>query len=333
MVRLRIKVARWILEQIFPETADALKIWIEDANGKISQKIVDREWALHADLAAWRVWWSSLTTPTGPTDPEFPKQDGHDAPVEPQATAVIKTEAAEPPSPPTESTIDAGVRLVALVASVGELQERALEESEWRDAYKRHLKSLRIGDSLMVVPSWDEPTDVGSRQVIRLDPGLAFGTGHHPTTRMCLKFVEEFVRPGASVLDVGCGSGILSIAAAKLGAGSVLGFDVEADAVMAAGRNIEENKVEEVATVIEGTFQTGAGAGHYDLVLANISANVIIGSAKHFAPAAKPAGAIVFSGVLEERGDEVVDALITAGLVVSEVRQEGDWLAILAVRS
>ena len=235
--------------------------------------------------------------------------------------------------PRRRAAIDAGVRLVALVASVGELQERALEESEWRDAYKRHLKSLRIGDSLMVVPSWDEPTDVGSRQVIRLDPGLAFGTGHHPTTRMCLKFVEEFVRPGASVLDVGCGSGILSIAAAKLGAGSVLGFDVEADAVMAAGRNIEENKVEEVATVIEGTFQTGAGAGHYDLVLANISANVIIGSAKHFAPAAKPAGAIVFSGVLEERGDEVIDALITAGLVVSEVRQEGDWLAILAVRS
>jgi ribosomal protein L11 methyltransferase len=233
--------------------------------------------------------------------------------------------------PRRRAAIDAGVRLVALVATVGELQERALEETEWRDAYKRHLKSLTIGDSLMVVPSWDEPTDVGSRQVIRLDPGLAFGTGHHPTTRMCLKLVEELVQPGASVLDVGCGSGILSIAAAKLGADSVLGFDVEADAVMAAGRNIVENKVEAVATVVEGTFQTGAG--QYDLVLANISAKVIIANAEHFASAAKPTGAIVFSGVLEERGDEVTAALVAVGLKVNEIRQEGDWLAIVAAHS
>jgi len=234
--------------------------------------------------------------------------------------------------PKRRAGIDAGVRLVALVASVGELQERSIEESEWRDAYKRHLKSLTIGDRLMV-PSWDEPTDIGSRKVIRLDPGLAFGTGHHPTTAMCLKLVEEFVRPGASVLDVGCGSGILSIAAAKLGAGSVLGFDVETDAVTAAGRNCIENEVEGVVTVVEGTFQTGAGDGEYDLVLANISAKVIIGNAEHFARAMKPRGAIVFSGVLAERGDEVNVALIAAGLAVSEVRQEGDWLAICAAHS
>jgi ribosomal protein L11 methyltransferase len=235
--------------------------------------------------------------------------------------------------PRRRAAIDAGVRLVALVASVGKLCERVIEETEWRDAYKRHLKSLRIGDSLMVVPSWDEPADVGSRQVIRLDPGLAFGTGHHPTTRMCLKLVEELVRPGASVLDVGCGSGILSIAAAKLGAGSALGFDVEADAVIAAGRNIVANEVEAVAKVVEGTFQTGAGAGQYDLVFANISAKVILGNAEHFARAAKPGGVIVISGILQERGDEVTAALVDVGLGVNEVRQEGDWLAILAAHS
>ena len=91
--------------------------------------------------------------------------------------------------------IDAGVRLIALVAPIGELTERAIEEAEWREAYKRHLRTLTIGKRLMVVPSWDEPRSVGSRVVIRLDPGLAFGTGHHPTTAMCLRFVEELLQP------------------------------------------------------------------------------------------------------------------------------------------
>lgn len=233
--------------------------------------------------------------------------------------------------PARRAGIDAGVRLIALVAPIGELTERAIEEAEWRDAYKRHLRSLTIGKRLMVVPSWDEPRSVGSRVVIRLDPGLAFGTGHHPTTAMCLQFIEELLETGARVLDVGCGSGILSIAAAKLGAADVLGLDINPDAVSAADRNAVDNGVDRVVTAVQGTLESRTGDGPFDLVLANISAKVIIVSAEHIAAASKPGGAIVCSGIIAERGDEVTGAIGAAGLGINEVRQEGDWLAIHAV--
>ncbi len=232
--------------------------------------------------------------------------------------------------PHRRSSIDAGVRLVALIAPIGELTERTIEEAEWREAYKRHLRALKVGERLLVVPSWDEPESTGSREVIRLDPGLAFGTGHHPTTRMCLQFVEELLEPGASVLDIGCGSGILSIAAAKLGASRVLGIDIDPDAVVIAGRNVADNEVGEVVTVDEGTLQSGAGDGRFNLVLANISARVIVDTARYIAGATRPGGAIVCSGVVLDRGDEVATALAALGLAVTEIRQEGDWLAICA---
>ncbi len=250
----------------------------------------------------------------------------------PDAPATLRTYLpADDQLPARRAGIDAGVRLIALVAPIGDLTERAIEEAEWRDAYKRHLRTLTVGKRLMVVPSWDEPRSVGSRVVIRLDPGLAFGTGHHPTTAMCLQFVEELLEPAACVLDVGCGSGILSIAAAKLGATRVLGLDIDPDAVSAANRNAADNEVDRVVTAVEGTLESRQGDGPFDLVLANISAKVIIASAEHIAAVAKPLGAVVCSGVLAERGDEVTGALAAAGLRVSEVRQEEEWLAIHAV--
>ena len=150
--------------------------------------------------------------------------------------------------------IDVGVRLVAHVGPVTELVARTVDEDEWQNSWKDHFQVLRVGRRLVVKPTWREyeprPTDV----VIVLDPGMAFGTGHHPTTRSCLEQLERMVAPGASVLDFGCGSGILSIAASKLGASSVLGVEADSSAVRVAKQNARENGVQHNVLVVEGTL-------------------------------------------------------------------------------
>ena len=127
--------------------------------------------------------------------------------------------------------IDLGVRLVAHVSPVSPLQETVVEEEDWQHAWKEHFHVLRVGKRMVVSPTWREHKAKKSDIVVTLDPGMAFGTGHHPTTRMCLELLEKMVKPVMSVLDVGCGSGILSIAAAKLRARSVLGLEIDSVAL------------------------------------------------------------------------------------------------------
>ena len=137
--------------------------------------------------------------------------------------------------------IDVGVRLMSQLTCMSPLTQRVIEEREWAEAWKEHFHPLRVGERLVVAPSWREFAPGEGDVVIRLDPGMAFGTGHHPTTRMCLEEVEALVEPGMEVLDAGCGSGILSIAAALLGARRAFGLDVEEVAVSVAQANAAEN--------------------------------------------------------------------------------------------
>ena len=228
--------------------------------------------------------------------------------------------------------IETGLRLIALVGEVGALTERSIEEHEWRDSYRRHLTALSVGRRLLVLPIWEDGARHRGREVIRLDPGLAFGTGHHPTTAMCLELIEQLVRPGCRVLDLGCGSGILAIAAAKLGAASVLCLDVEGQAVEAARVNLRRNGVDGAVRAERGTLPGGAGGGAFDLVVANISSRVVIDLAPHIAAVVAPGGSAVVSGVVADGADRVEGALGEAGLAVAEVRREGDWLAIRSGR-
>ena len=223
--------------------------------------------------------------------------------------------------------IDAGVRLIAHVGPVGEVTESTIEESDWRTAHTRHLGSLVIGKRLFVVPTWERCEVPEGREVIRLEPGLAFGTGHHPTTAMCLKLIEDVLCPGSSVLDLGCGSGILSIAAAKLGAASVLGLDVDAQAVSAALANMHRNGVGHVASAVEGTLPDGAAGRGFDLVVANISSTVVIDLAQHMTSAVRTGGSLLASGMVVDKRPQVTEALEAAGLSVDGVTRVGDWLA------
>lgn len=215
---------------------------------------------------------------------------------------------------------------------------RQVEDQNWMEAWKQHYKPILIGRRLVIVPAWMESPDPG-RVAIKIDPGMAFGTGTHPTTQLCLELMEnqfESSHP-SHVIDVGCGSGILSIAAIKLGARTALGVDIDAGSVQNSRENANANDVgEEFILGVGSVDEIRKGQFIFDkapLVIANILAPVIVrlfdgGLADLMAPD----GAIILSGILEEQAQRVIEAAHARGLRVSERRQMGDWVALTVIR-
>ncbi len=210
-----------------------------------------------------------------------------------------------------------------------------VKEEDWAEAWKRHYHPLRLGRRLYIRPQWTtlpdpRPDDI----VLVMDPGMAFGTGTHPTTQLCLIAVEEHLtaRPAVDVLDLGCGSGILGIAALKLGAARVLALDTDELAVRATAQNAAYNEVSERLTVQQGSLETlRHSARHFDLLLVNILAKVIITLCDAgLGDVLRAGGAAVFSGIINEQADEVEAALRRAGLEPYRRRSQGDWVAIEA---
>ena len=227
---------------------------------------------------------------------------------------------------------------------IGELTVRVVHEADWAEAWKRHFPVLRIGRRLVIRPTWRrhraQPDDV----VLALDPGMAFGTGLHPTTRLCLAEIEaladegrlETGRGGAApegvrVLDVGCGSGILAIASVRLGAASAVACDVDSIAVEATTSNARRNRLARRVRAIPGSVPTGRGP--FDVVLANLVASLLIALARDLAAEVRPGGVLVASGIFVDREADVRSALAKAGLAVEGRRTEGDWVALRLHRS
>ena len=226
--------------------------------------------------------------------------------------------------------IDVGVRLVAHVGPVTELVARTVDEDEWQNSWKDHFHVLRVGRRLVVKPTWREYEPRASDVVIVLDPGMAFGTGHHPTTRACLEQLERLVVPGASVLDFGCGSGILSIAASKLGASSVLGVEADSSAVRVAKQNARENGVQHNVLVVEGTLpRPEARPGGFDVAVANISAKVVSEASTELVRAVKPGGAVIASGIILDNKAVVERSMAGAGAALSDTIVDGDWVTLV----
>jgi ribosomal protein L11 methyltransferase len=226
-----------------------------------------------------------------------------------------------------------GLWHLAQLRAMSEPQVRELAEEDWTEAWKKHYTILHLGKHIVVKPSWLEYAPAPDDVIVELDPGMAFGTGLHPTTRMCLVFLEDRVTRGSRVLDVGTGSGILSIAAAKLGAGEVLALDLDPVAVDTAGRNVAANHAEYVVRVLRGSLEADTGRNHFDLICINILAEVISDLALALAAVLRPGGVIIASGILDFKSDDVVEALKASGIVVSEKMQEEDWVAIVGARS
>ena len=214
---------------------------------------------------------------------------------------------------------------------------KQVADQNWMEAWKQHYKPILIGKRLVVVPAWMESPDP-NRVAIKIDPGMAFGTGTHPTTQLCLELMEPFFDHGPSrVIDVGCGSGILSIAALKLGANQALGVDIDAGSVKNARENADMNKVGDefilgigsVDEIRNGQFAFAKAP----LVLANILAPVIVRLFDAgLVELIEADGAIILSGILQEQEERVLEAAQAQGLRLNERRQIGDWVALCMIR-
>ena len=229
-----------------------------------------------------------------------------------------------------------------------EAQYRSIEDTNWAEAWKQHYRPIQIGRKLIVVPAWLEAPS-GERKVVRIDPGMAFGTGTHPSTQLCLEIIEGLagfaetqkvsktfrIFRNVDVIDLGCGSGILAIAALKLGAHRALGVDIDADAIAAARENAELNGVADRLELGEGSLAEVL-AGSYSLsqaplVLANILAPVILRMFDEgLSGLVTLGGLLVVAGILAEQAEEITAAALRSGLQLLMTRQEGDWIALAA---
>jgi ribosomal protein L11 methyltransferase len=205
------------------------------------------------------------------------------------------------------------------------------DDSEWQDKWKEYFKPFRVSEHILIKPSWEEVEADPEDHVLEIDPGMAFGTGTHETTSMCIEMMEDHLQPGDRVLDAGCGSGILSIAAVLLGAGDVLGVDIDEDAVRVAQENIQLNHVEAKARAEYGDVTEGVDY-QADLVAANLMAELLCmvtpGIYRHLSPG----GIYISSGILLEKEEMVTDAITMAGFQLCEVRRKGEWCCIAARR-
>ena len=242
---------------------------------------------------------------------------------------------ADPSVDDRRAQLEKAVWALGQLREVSPLQVRTLREADWANAWKEHFFVHRVGQRTVIVPSWREreyerrPDDV----VLLLDPGMAFGTGLHPTTRLCLIAVEQLVTPGMRVLDIGAGSGILSIAAARLGAIEVSAVEIEPFAASVCQENVNRNHVADIVEVRAGTLDAEpAQDERVDLILANITIATLLQLHPLLPAYLRPGGRVVMSGVLAERAEELLDALRAAGWEHERTDQEQDWVALYVRR-
>ena len=209
------------------------------------------------------------------------------------------------------------------------LSTGSVKESDWADNWKQFFKVTEIGERLVIRPTWEEYTSDGDRTVLSIDPGAAFGTGTHATTRICLELLEKYIKDGDRMLDVGCGSGILSIAALLLGAKQAVGVDIDPLAVKVAGENAALNHVDDRAEYICGNLADRV-EGKYNLICANIVADIVMALPPDTGRFLAEDGVFICSGIIDLRGAEVEDCLRQNGFEILEMVERENWRAYAA---
>ncbi len=272
--------------------------------------------------------------------------EGLGAAVDPAAPATVRAYLPARDAGPARASAAAVERALGHLQAfglreIGELRTRVVHEADWASAWKRHVGVLRVGHGIVIRPTWRRHRRRAGDTVLAMDPGMAFGTGLHPTTRLCLAGIERWADEGllarggardgtARLLDVGCGSGILAIAAGLLGAGELLGVDPDPIAVEATLANARRNRVARRLRARRGSLPSGAGP--FDLVAANLIASLLATLAADLAAELRPGGRLLASGIFVDREAAVREALEGAGLRVLRREAEGDWVALEAER-
>jgi ribosomal protein L11 methyltransferase len=238
--------------------------------------------------------------------------------------------------------IEEGLWRLSLLYPIPEPAVRTVREEDWAHAWKKFYKPMRIGNRILLVPAWEETETQPGDIVVKLEPGMAFGTGMHPTTRLCILALEELVQPGEALLDVGTGSGVLAIVAAKLGARPIVATDIDTLAIDATLENARRNDIslapDGLLTVQPGSVPEGM-ANRFPLIVANILAEVLAGlfdgtyGNVPLAQPLAPGGHMILSGILDEKSGLVLDAAARHGLTLVDRKQESDWVALVVKKN
>ena len=217
---------------------------------------------------------------------------------------------------------------------VPEITLSGVKEEDWANSWKAYYKPVKIGEKIVIVPAWEKYDPAEGELVVRMDPGMAFGTGTHETTRLVIGLLEKYVKPGDRVLDVGCGSGILAICASRLGAAECKAYDIDPVAVKVARENIRDSGLENVSCDVSDLL-AGVDRKHgaYDVICANIVADIIIRMSPDVGNLMHEKSVLLTSGIISERADDVIAALSEHGLQVLERREENGWCALAVTKA
>ncbi|MCD5415271.1 MAG: 50S ribosomal protein L11 methyltransferase [Clostridiales bacterium] len=211
----------------------------------------------------------------------------------------------------------------------GKINTINISEEEWSESWKKHFKPTKVGENIVIKPTWEDYTPKNSELIIELDPGMAFGTGTHETTIMCIKELEKTVLSGSIVLDIGCGSGILSIVSARLGASKVQAVDLDEVAVRVASKNVEMNKLENLIVVKHGNLMDVV-EGKADIIVANIVADIVMKLSGKISGFLNPDGVFIASGIIQKRVSDVIKTFERNDLTIVKTEKMGEWITIVA---
>ncbi len=237
--------------------------------------------------------------------------------------------------------VRAGLNELSTYMNVGSgaIAQATSDEADWRDNWKEFFSGFAIGN-IYIKPTWEEaPVDLEGKALIEIDPGVSFGTGKHESTHLVIEAMQEYGYEGKAVLDVGCGSGILSLVAMKLGASSVTGTDIDADCIASSYENLERNGIDRSNAnfmvgnlIVDASLLERVGKGKYDLVFANILADIIIPMAPALVATMKPGAVLITSGIIDFKEEAVAKALTAAGLTVEATASMGEWRSLVCSR-
>lgn len=223
-------------------------------------------------------------------------------------------------------------RFSAVGLTDAKIETVGINEEDWANSWKAYYKPIKIGDRLVIVPAWEKYEAAEGELIVRMDPGMAFGTGTHETTRLVIRMLEKYTKPGCRMLDVGTGSGILAICASRLGAAECRAYDIDPMAVRVANENIKDSGLGNITCEVSDLLRQADCSKPYDLICANIVADIIIRMMPNVSPFMHAESVLLLSGIISERADDVISCVEACGYRLVEKQEENGWCGLAVMK-